>query len=200
MEGFGKASNELYTQFIARIAKEIPNATLATFSTLKYVIAPTLDDFRAAWNARYLGGFVVNSKAFDGLKGSFPIGFLIWKTDLKGNKKTPITQIAAEVLDKLAQPIGEKTFYNLPSDQLLTNWIIRPKTNKTDVVPLKNAIVPATVTKDLRGLKWSDDAIGYMLSGGNDLQHASIQTVIFSSGYGSARGYFVNAENLWQIA
>src|SRR5579884_1704047 len=100
MEGFGKASNELYTQFIARIAKEIPNATLATFSTLKYVIAPTLDDFRAAWNARYLGGFVVNSKAFDGLKGSFPIGFLIWKTDLKGNKKTPITQIAAEVLDK----------------------------------------------------------------------------------------------------
>jgi hypothetical protein len=53
---------------------------------------------------------------------------------------------------------------------------------------------------DLRGTKWSDEAIGYMLSGGNDLQHASIQTVLFSSGYGSARGYFINPENLWQIA
>ncbi len=39
-----------------------------------------------------------------------------------------------------------------------------------------------------------------MLSGGNDLQHAGIHTVIFSSGYGSARGYFINPENVWQIA
>ncbi len=200
MTEFGKASNELYTQFIARIAKEIPNATLAIFSTLKYVIAPTLDDFRNEWNAKYLSGFVVNSKAFDGLKGSFPIGFLIWKTEMNATKKISITQISAEVLDKNAQPVGEKTFYNLPNESLLTNWIDRPKTNKTEVIPLKNAVAPATATKDLRGTKWSDGAIGYMLSGGNDLQHASIQTVIFSSGYGSARGYFINPQILWQIA
>ncbi len=68
------------------------------------------------------------------------------------------------------------------------------------IIPLKNSIVPATATKDLRGTKWSDNAIGYMLSGGNDLQHSGIQTVIFSSGYGSARGYFINEINLWQIA
>ena len=42
MAGYGKASNELYTQFVARIDLEIPNATLAMFSTLKYVSAPTL--------------------------------------------------------------------------------------------------------------------------------------------------------------
>ena len=30
--------------------------------------------------AEYLGGFVVRSKAFDGLQGDFPIGFLVWKT------------------------------------------------------------------------------------------------------------------------
>ena len=68
------------------------------------------------------------------------------------------------------------------------------------MVPLKNAVAPATATKDLRGTKWSAGAIGYMLSGGNDLQHAGIHTVIFSSGYGSARGYFINHRNLWQIA
>jgi hypothetical protein len=39
-----------------------------------------------------------------------------------------------------------------------------------------------------------------MLSGGNDLQHAEQQTVIFSSGYGSARGFFITTENLWQVA
>ncbi len=200
MDEYGKASNELYTQFVVRVAKEIPNATLAMFSTLKYVSAPTLDVFRSKWGAIFSGGFVVHSKAFDGLKGEFPIGFLIWKTNQKLVNKTPASEISVEVLDKKANAIGEKSFYNLPNENLLTNWIIRPKTNKQDIVPLKNAVVPATATKDLRGTKWSDGAIGYMLSGGNDLQHAGIQTVIFSSGYGSARGYFINPENLWQIA
>jgi len=200
MNVYGKAINELYTQFVARITQEIPTATLAMFSTLKYVASPTLVDFRNVWNAQYIGGFVVHSKAFDGLNGNFPIGFLVWKTNQNSETKQEIIKITTEVLDKNANAIGEKSFYNIPNQELLTNWIIRPKTNNQDIIPLKNAIVPATATKDLRGTKWSDGAIGYMLSGGNDLQHASIQTVIFSSGYGSARGYFINPENVWQIA
>jgi len=200
MKEFGKASNELYTQFVVRLAKEIPTATLAMFSTLKYVSAPTLSVFRDNWSSIFSGGFVVHSKAFDGLKGEFPIGFLIWKTNQNSIKRIPILEVSLEVLDKNAKAIGEKKFYNSPNDDLLTNWIIRPKTNKIDVVPLKNATVPATATKDLRGTKWSDGAIGYMLSGGNDLQHSGIQTVIFSSGYGSARGYFIKPENLWKIS
>jgi hypothetical protein len=77
----GYASKELFVQFMMRIAKEIPTATLAMFSTLKYVNASNFERFRATWNAKYLGGFVVHSKSFDGLKGDFPIGFLIWKTN-----------------------------------------------------------------------------------------------------------------------
>lgn len=200
MNEYGKASNELFTQFIARVAKEIPTATLAMFSTLKYVNAPTLEIFRNVWNAKYLGGFVVHSKAFDGLKGNFPIGFLVWATNQNSLKKLTMTQVDVEVLDKNANPIGEKTFHNLPSSQLLTNWITRPKTNTTEIVPLKNAVVPATVTKDLRGTKWSDNAIAYMYSNSNDVQHAPMNTILLSSGYGSARGYFVNQENVWQIA
>ncbi len=200
MNEFGKATNELYTQFVVRISKEIPNATIAMFSTLKYVIAPTLEVFRANWNAIFLGGFVVDSKSFDGIKGRFPISFLVWKIDMKSIYKSPIREITVEVLNKSAIPIGEKTFYNMPNDKLLTNWIERPKTNRHEVIPLKNAIVPATATKDLRGIYWSDGALGYMLSGGNDVQHAGIQTVIFSSGYGSGRGYYINPNNLSQIA
>ena len=76
MKDFGKASNELFTQFVARIAQEIPTATLAMFSTLKYVNAPNFEKFRLTWNAKYLGGFVVHNQAFEGLSGKFPIGFL----------------------------------------------------------------------------------------------------------------------------
>ena len=198
MAGFGKASNELFTQFVARIAQEIPTATLAMFSTMKYVNAPTLVKFRSSWSATYLDGFVVHNQAFDGLSGKFPIGFLIWQTNQM--LRAPISEIVTDVLDKDANAVGEKTFFNVPNNQCLSEWFPRPKTNKVDVVPLKNAVIPATATKDLRGTKWADGAIAYMLSGGNDLQHAEQQTVIFSSGYGSARGFFITADNLWQAA
>ena len=199
IDKFRKASNELYTQFVTRIAIEIPNATLGMFSTLKYIISPTLDAFRENWNAKYLGGFVVHSVAFDGLKGDFPIGFLVWKTNQLANRKITITEIEAEVLDKNANPIGEKLFYTLPNEGLLTNWVGRPKTNNVEVIPLKNSITPATAIKDLRGTKWSANAIAFLWSKSNDIQHAN-QTALFSSGFGDGHGIFINETNLWQAA
>ncbi|MEQ1667172.1 MAG: hypothetical protein ABL868_01840, partial [Sulfuriferula sp.] len=116
MTDYGKASNELFTQFVARIAQEMPTATLAMFSTMKYVNAPNFEKFRQAWSAEYLGGFVVHNKAFDGLTGKFPIGFLVWKTNQNDINKTSITEILVDVLDKNAHPIGDKLFYNLPNN------------------------------------------------------------------------------------
>ena len=172
MADFGKATNELFTQFVARIAIEIPNATLAMFSTLKYVNAPTLEILRNNWNAKYLGGFVVHSKAFEGLNGNFPIGFLVWATNQNGKKKEEITEIKTEVIDKYVQPIGEKSFYNITGTKLLTDWVVRPATNNLNIVPLKNAVVPATASKDLRGTKWADGALAWLNCAGNDLQQA----------------------------
>lgn len=208
MNQYGKASNELYTQFIARVALEIPTATIAIFSTLKYVNAPTFEVFREVWNAEYLGGLVVHSKAFDGLKGNFPIGFLIWRTNnvlplrVGTIKQYRIDNVVVDVLDKNANPIGEKTFSPVPSRKLLSNWIARTRTNNIDVVPLKNTVTPATSTdKDLRGTKWSDNAIGYFFSKGSDFQTATQQTAIFSSGYSTGRGgFFITEKNLWQVA
>jgi hypothetical protein len=198
MSDYSWASRELFTQFVARIAKEIPTATLAMFSTLKYVNASNFEKFRKCWNAQYLSGFVVHSKAFEGLKGNFPIGFLVWQTNQKIAQK--ITQITTEVLNKNAQAIGEKKFYNISNEQLLSNWITRPKANKQEAIPLKNAITPATASKDLRGTKWADGAIGCMLCAGNDLQPASNFTALLSSGYGSAGSFFVTPQNLEQAA
>ena len=196
MDGYGKASNELFVQFIARIAIEIPMATLAIFSTMKYVNAPNFDKFRERWNASYLGGFVVHNQAFDGLTGKFPIGFLIWKTNQK--EMMSITTIQTDVLDKNANPIGTKTFYNLPNDSFLNVWLERPKANKTPVLPIKNAISP--VTSKARVKNWADDAIGYMHCGVNDLQHAEQETTLYSSVFGSGNGFYVTTKNLWQAS
>jgi hypothetical protein len=197
MAEYGKASNELFTQFVARIAKELPTATIAMFSTLKYVNAPNFEKFRQHWNAQFQDGFIVHSKAFDGLNGNFPIGFLIWKTNQAG-KKTPITQIEVEVIDKNANPIGSKSFHNLPNKSFLNVWIDRPKANKELVVPLKNATTPTDGKAWIS--TWSDDALGYMYCGVNDIQHSTQQTVLFSSVYSGGHGFYITPQNLWQAS
>jgi hypothetical protein len=199
MDEYGFAKRELFAQFLVRIYREIPASTVAIFSKLKYVTAPNFEEFRRNWNAKYLGGFVVDSKSFDGLKGSFPIGFLVWKTEKIIKSKESFIEITTDVLNKKAEPIGEKCFYNLPTENLLTKWVIRPKPNKSEAVPLKNAIVPATKTKDIRGLYWSDNAIGSLYAHASDMQNANL-TALLSSGYSSPGAFYVNKENLWQVA
>lgn len=192
----GMGSRELFIQFIIRIAKEMPTAILAIFSKLKYVNAPNFEKFRENWNAKYLGWFIVNSKAFDWLKWDFPIGFLIWKTNQKAKNKNVIIEISTDILSKTAIPIWEKKFYNLPNKTFLNEWIDRPKSNGTPCIALKNATTPYT-WKLLRS-STCDDAIGFLVCAGNDLQHAGQNTFLLSSIYGSVGGIYITSKNLWQ--
>ena len=195
----GYASKELFVQFLVRIAKELPTATLAMFSTLKYVNAPNFEKFRHTWNAAYLGGFIVHSKSFDGLNGDFPIGFLIWKTDQDAKKRTPIAEITVEVLNKKAEQIGEKKFYHLPSTSYLNVWMDKPATNDELALPLSNAL---KVSSNPRLKKACDNMLAYLYASNNDLQHAGQETCITSSIFtgGNGGGLYIKAENLWQAA
>ena len=130
---YGKATNELFAQFVARIDLELPTAKLAMFSTLKYVISPTLDKFRQTWRARYLGGFVVHSRAFDSVPGNFPIAFLLWDTSTNDT----VADLEARVLDRAGRELGSKLFVVSSGRKLLTDWIIRPRSNHKQVVPLR---------------------------------------------------------------
>lgn len=199
IDSTGYASKELFVQFLVRIAKEIPTATLAMFSTLKYVNAPNFEEFRKSWSAKYLGGFVVHSKAFDGLKGDFPIGFLVWQTNQTLPKKLVIDSIITEVLDKKSNPIGEKQFFNLPKKNFLNAWMEKSKTNNELALPLSNAV---TISKNPRIKMSCDDMKGFLFAGNNDFQNALTGTLITSSIYTGRNGggAYLNATNLWQAA
>lgn len=197
MNWYWKSSNELFTQFVARIAIEIPNAVLAMFSKLKYVNAPNFEDFRNTRNAKYLNWFIVHSKSFEGLKWEFPIWFLIWQTQNNNPEKSQITEISTEVLDKNAKPIWEKKFFNLPANTYLNVRFKRPRSNKQEVVPLKHFVIPSTTKNAL--CFWSDNAIWYMLCNSNDLQQANL-TALVSSSYWSWHWFYITKENLRQAS
>ncbi len=190
---YGYSSRELFTQFLVRIAQEIPNSTLAMFSTLKYVNAPNFEKFRQNWSAKYLGGFIVHSKAFDGLNGNFPIGFLVWQS-VQG-QRCQIDEITTEVIDKNSNPIGEKSYFNIKSSSFLSDWLPRIKVDSINV-PLKNAIVPQNSRAKVT--TWINGAIGYLWSAGNDFQQNEQHTAFFSSVFSNGCGYYVTSENLWQ--
>ena len=196
MAHLGYGARELFVQFMHRIKLELPVSTLAMFSKLKYVNAPNFSQFRKEWTAQYLDGFVVHSKAFDGLKGEFPIGFLIWNLAVERTTQS----IGVIALDKVGDVVGQHKFYwDLPR-QSLAEWITRPRSNRTPALPLKNALTPTTRIKDVRGKWWADGAIGSMMCKGNDFQNAAKSTALFSSGYNSAGAFFVTPNNLWKAA
>jgi hypothetical protein len=196
MAHLGYAARELFVQFMHRITLELPQSTLAMFSTLKYVNAPNFSHFRKQWTAQYLDGFVVHSKAFDGLKGQFPIGFLIWNLAVERAAQS----IGVIALDKAGDVVGQHKFYREPPRPPLAEWIVRPRSNRTPALPLNNALSPSTRTKDVRGKWWAEGAIGSLMCKGNDFQNAATSTALFSSGYNSAGAFFVTEDNLWQAA
>ena len=196
MIDYGYASRELFCQFLVRISLEMPNATIGIFSTLKYVNASNFEKFRQHWSAEYLGGFIVHSKAFDGLNGNFPIGFLIWNTKNSPDEKWQIDKIQVDIVDKNASTVGEKDYYNISKSRFLNSWIRRLETD-SKTIPLRNAIHPqdghAKVTS------WNGQSIAYFWCNGNDMQQAN-QTALLSSVFSAGNGFYITPDNLWQAA
>lgn len=198
MTDYGKASNEISSQFLVRLKKEIPNATLAMFCTLKYVSAENFTDFRKQWGAvSYLGGFLCPSWLFDGLSGKFPISFLIWNTGCEG-KKFP-ESIQVDALNESLEFISKKRFYAPSKDDRLSKWFKRERSDKNlPAVPLKNGVSVATSKAYITS--WSPKAIAYMHCASNDMQHAEQMTTLYSSVFGNAHGFYVTKDNFEKSA
>lgn len=103
----GKASNEIFALFLARIFAEIPGCILAQFSTLKTVQAANFADFRQFFKAKFLNGFIVPANTFDNVNGQFPIGFTIWKLGEIPNWE----RLTYNVFDSTSNWIGTKDFF-----------------------------------------------------------------------------------------
>jgi hypothetical protein len=114
----GKASNELFTQFLARIYGEIPNCKIANFSTLKNLQSSNFKDFRQFFQAKLDKIFIVPADTFDNVKGKFPIGFFIW--DLQKNEV--FKEISADIFDHKAQFIGQKNIINFDYLKYINSW------------------------------------------------------------------------------
>ena len=114
----GRAGNEIFAQFFARIIIEIPTCILAAFSTLKTLQGPNFTGFREKYRAQLGRIFVVPANTFDNVNGQFPIGFQIYHTDIKEKFES----IDSDVYDSKAKYIGKKTIHSYNDEKYIINW------------------------------------------------------------------------------
>jgi hypothetical protein len=115
----GKARNELFAQFLARIYFEIPGCKIGEFSTQKALIAPAFKEFRKFFLSTLKKSFVVPADTFDNVKGKFPIGFKVWNT--KG--ETHFKSAAVDVYDAKGRYMGKKTYRDGLDCKYINDWI-----------------------------------------------------------------------------
>ncbi len=193
MGEYGKSKNELFAQFMVRILKELPkDTTLALFSKIKYLNAQSFEIFRSKWTADFKCGFIVHSKAFDSLKGDFPISLSVWQL---GDTIPQYKQLEFDVFSKKLEPLGCHTFpYGDNGRAYLNKWIDRPRTNRKPAIPMKNAI--AVADKNFSLTTGCDESIGYMVLQGNDVQNANKYTFVVSSISNKGHGVYLTKDNL----
>ena len=114
----GKASNELFAQFFIRIYCEIGGCVLAEFSTLKILQATNFVIFRSIFQAKLEKMFVVPANTFDNVSGQFPIGFMIWNT----NMKEEFSKSDADIFNADSEFIGKKQVIALSDRKTINDF------------------------------------------------------------------------------
>ena len=130
----GKASNELFAQFLIRIYKEIPNCKIANFSTLKSLQSSNFSDFRNEYKSKLEKLFIIPADTFDNVKGKFPIGFFIWN----GAKKEIFKEIKADVYSRKNNLIQDKIISSYSNLKYINNWYSKFYTKQGEVIGIMN--------------------------------------------------------------
>lgn len=126
----GYTKREMYIQFLTRIYCEIPHVVLANFSKLKNLQAPKYSDFRVFFRAKLEKFFLTPADTFDNVKGQFPIGFFIWKTDEKEDFK----YFEADIYDKNGNFFDTKNIWSFDNLKFINDWVKTFRKTKSESI------------------------------------------------------------------
>jgi very-short-patch-repair endonuclease len=115
----GTGARELFAQFFLRIYRDIPDCTMASFSTLKFVSSQNFLKFRHQFKAKFEKGFIVPANTFDNVEGQFPISFTVWNLE----NKQEMRQIQVDIFNKNNVLLGKKGFYSFDKGGFIIDWL-----------------------------------------------------------------------------
>jgi len=180
----GKASSELFAQFLIRIYQEITGCRLANFLTFKNLQAPNFIKFRTVFKAKLDSLFLVPANTFYNVSGQFQIGFFIWNLD----KTVEFEQINTDVFDADGVQQNNKLIVSYDDSKYISDWLVYDykRLNKL----FENYIKPA-------------NPIGQLSSAANNFQKQDfvfIYTDVINKVFAGGRHTLIYANNLILIS
>ena len=205
---FGKASNELFVQFLYRIdeireeyhlAKD--QLVVATFSNPTWMCGDSFATWRKYWLSKFAfnSGMLFNASEFADCDNSWGISFSIW-TNHASRNKTDFVHTVYENNCGEAVMLGKHTLYNVDGRVVGNTWCRgnnAPKQEKcvstTDGITMRESR-----HKSNRG-SIANDALGYFSSNSNNVS-MNTQFVFITSAAGTrANGYSITEENFDRV-
>ena len=115
----GKAAQELFALFLARIEDELSACYIAHFATPKLITAPNFGAFRSFFQKTLERCFLVPANTFDNVVGQFPIGFFIWSSQ----QKKKLNYISGDIYTADAKQFSKKILRTTEVNELISCWL-----------------------------------------------------------------------------
>lgn len=205
---FGKASNELFVQFLYRIdeireeyhlAKD--QLVIATFSNPTWMCGDSFATWRKYWLSKYAfnSGMLFNASEFADCDNSWGISFSIWANHASRNKTGFIHNVFENNCGE-AVMLGKHTLYNM-DDKVIGNVWANGKLNSKQApcVSTTNGINMLASTNKTNYGRILPNAIGYSYSDTNMVAKNAQNVGLFTTAFSHAHGYSITEENLDRV-
>lgn len=206
-EKAGKASQQLFTQFLWRIMKLkrdflLPRVVVGVFM-VPSIFNPT--EYWTKFNSQFfsefgfVGGNLFTAGEFSNVKSKWAVTFSILDSEAAGNGAENEAKMSVESFDpKIGEirKIGTKSMRNVPAEDSMSEWVkdlVSERGNIKDPKPLLASGLKPSNSKSLKSIK--QGSLGYMVAVANDVGHADRDTWICSGPIGIGHGFSICEEN-----
>ena len=204
---FGKASNELFVQFLYRIdeireeyhlAKD--QLVIATFNKPTWMCGDSFVTWRKYWLTKYAfnSGMLFNASEFADCDNSWGISFSIWSNHASRNKADFVHTVYENNCGE-AVMLGKHTLYNVDGKVIGNQWAKGNVGKQILSVSTTNGIkMIESNHKSNRG-RSLHNALGYSYSAGNNVAKNAQSVALFSTSFSNANGYSITEENFDRV-
>lgn len=200
---FGKASNELFVQFLYRIdeireeyhlAKD--QLVIATFNKPTWMCGDSFAPWRKYWLSKYAfnSGMLFNASEFADCDNSWGISFSIW-TNHASRNKTDFAHIVYENNCGEAVMLGKHTLYNVDGKIVANKWLNQISQKGVKYLCTTNGI-NALTRGDGTYIKGS---LGYFVSHSNTINKNAQYVGLYSLPSTNGHGVNITEENFDRV-
>ena len=205
---FGKASNELFVQFLYKVDELCTEykmakgqVIIATFSNPTWLSGNSYSEWRKYWLSKYSfkSGMMFNASEFANCSDTWGISFSIWENTKSANTNEFLHAIYDNDGGELSE-LGMHTLYNLDETVTGNKWCKGNNApNQEKSISTTNGLnMLAKKSPSNRG-SIAANSLGYFTTAGGDVYNSAMKCYLSSAAGSNANGFSITPENFDRV-